>query len=103
MTMHNKESKKNSKKRKSSRYKSELVMELLRGEPIEEVARREGLGVHELAGWREIFIKNGMHGFKKNPELSKLKEAQRLIGRLTMENELIKKKIELNQNDHGTS
>ena len=101
--MNNKESKKNSKKRRSSRYKSQLVMELLRGEPIEEVARREGLGVHELAVWREIFIKHGMHGFKKNPEFSKLKEAQRVIGRLTMENELIKKKIAFTQNDLGTS
>jgi len=90
-------------KRKSAKYKAEIVIELLRGEGIEELARREGLGVHEIARWREIFIKNGMHGFKKNPELSKLKEAQRVIGSLTMENELIKKKIELTQNDQERS
>ena len=90
-------------KRKSAKFKAELVIELLRGEPIEERARRQGLDVHEIAKWREIFVKNGMHGFKKNPELSNFKEAQRVIGRLTMENELIKKKIELTQNDQERS
>jgi len=76
----------------SSKTKSSLVLELLRGAPIEEMSRREKLSVAELSTWRDEFISNGQQGFKRNPEQSKLQAAQRLIGQLQMELELRKKK-----------
>lgn len=46
----------------------------------------------EIDSWRNDFIENGRQGFKKDPNNSKLAEAQRKIGQLEMEIELIKKK-----------
>ena len=46
----------------------------------------------EIDSWRNEFIENGRKGFKKDPNNSKLSEAQRKIGQLEMEIELIKKK-----------
>jgi len=48
--------------------------------------------VSDLSAWRNDFIRHGEHGFKRNPEQSKLLEAQRLIGQLQMEIELRKKR-----------
>ena len=76
----------------NSKFKSSLVLELLRGGDIEEISRRECVTVSDLSLWRNDFIQNGEHGFKRNPEQSKLLEAQRLIGQLQMELELRKKK-----------
>lgn len=86
------------RRRKSAKYKSKMVIELLRGTPAEEIARREELAVFELEEWKEQFVNHGRHGFKKDPEKSKLSEAERIIGRLSMEIELLKKKIAFNQN-----
>lgn len=76
----------------NSKLKSRLVLELLRGGDIEEISRRENITVSDLSTWRTNFIKQGEQGFKRNPELSQLLEAQRLIGQLQMELELRKKK-----------
>lgn len=89
-------------KRKSAKYKKELVLELLRGGSMEAIARREGLTASELDEWRETFITSGENGFKRKPQESRLKEAQQVIGDLTMENELLKKKIELKKGTQGS-
>ena len=46
----------------------------------------------EIDSWRNDFIENGRQGFKKDPNNSKLAEAQRKIGQLEMEIEKKKKK-----------
>jgi hypothetical protein len=48
----------------------------------------------ELSEWRDAFIANGMDGFKKKPEEAKLARAERRIGQLEMELDLVKKKNE---------
>jgi len=88
-------------KRKSTKLKVNVVLRLLRGESIEELAREFKIPVHMISCWRDEFLKAGSHGLKKNPEESRMKEAQRVIGRLAMENELLKKKIEFNQRIQG--
>jgi len=85
----------NPPQRKSAKYKKELVLELLRGGSMDTIARREGVTVHELDEWRETFIASGEDGFKRKSKDSRLEEARRVIGELTMDNELLKKKIEL--------
>ena len=81
-------------KRKSASFKTSVVMELLRGESIEELSRKHGLTMAELSEWRDAFIANGMDGFKQRPEEAKLARAERRIGQLEMEQELVKKKNE---------
>ena len=81
-------------KRKSASFKTSVVMELLRGESIEGISRKHGLTMAELSEWRDAFIANGMDGFKKKPENAKLGRAERRIGQLEMELDLVKKKNE---------
>lgn len=82
------------KQRKSAKFKTEVVMELLKGSTIEELSRKYSLTIAEISQWRDDFIDNGMQGFKRNPEESKLARAERRIGQLEMELELVKKKNE---------
>ena len=82
------------KKRKSASFKTSVVMELLRGESIEGISRKHGLTMAELSEWRDAFIAYGMDGFKKKPENAKLGRAERRIGQLEMELDLVKKKNE---------
>ena len=72
--------------------KSQMVLELLRGKPIEEVSRENQVTVADLSEWRTAFLKNGEAGFQKQPDDSRLAEYERALGRLQMENELLKKK-----------
>lgn len=83
------------KKRKSAKFKSEVVMSLLRGETAKELSRKHSITISEISGWRDEFVTNGKQGFKKDPEAAKLAHAERRIGQLEMEIELIKKKNEL--------
>ena len=43
----------------------------------------------EINTWRDEFIQNGTDGFKRKPEDSKLSRAERKIGQLELEIELI--------------
>ena len=89
--------------RKSAKKKTELVLELLRGKPIDEVSRENQVTVADLTEWREHFLKQGEQGFKKRPENSKISEYERALGRLQMELELYKKKESFRQQMHGNS
>lgn len=82
-------------KRRSAKLKTEVVLSLLRGESAEELSRKHGVTMADIAQWRDEFIANGTQGFKKNPEESKLARAERRIGQLEMELDLVKKKNEL--------
>ena len=81
-----------SRVRKSAKFKSTVVLELLRGESAEELSRKYGITMAELSAWRDMFLENGIQGFKRNPEESKLAKAERRIGQLEMELDLVKKK-----------
>jgi transposase len=80
------------KKRISSITRKDAVMRVLRGEHIEEVSRSVGVTVAELDDWRNKFIEAGTNGLKMNPAKSQASKYERVIGRLAMENELLKKK-----------
>ena len=83
------------KQRITTKIKSFLVLRILRGESIEEIARTEKVTIADLTTWRDQFLKGGANSLKRNPQKSKELEYQRLLGRLQMENELYKKKAEL--------
>ena len=75
------------------RRKTDAVMRLLRGEDLDELSRELRVEAHRLAAWRDDFMAGGMEGLKARPlqpEERRLKEAERKIGELTMENEVWK-------------
>ena len=71
---------------------------LLRGEKLEEVSREVGVEAHRLAAWRDEFLDAGKEGLKgkraTTEEDRRLRDAERKIGELTLENEIWKKVAE---------
>jgi len=81
----------------SARRKVEAVLRLLRGESLDIVARNLGVKASTLAQWREIFLRSGEEGLKsrrQDPVTSENEKLKAKIGELTMEIELLNKKIE---------
>lgn len=87
-----------SKPRWSANRKIDVVLRLLRGESIEDVSREVGVEVHRLAAWRDDFLESGRQGLtQKRPRSEgdrRLSEAERKIGELTMENEILRRAAE---------
>lgn len=77
----------------SVRRKADAVMRLLRGEGLDEVSRELRVEAHRLAAWRDEFIASGTEGLKErpaSPEDRRLREAERKIGELTMDNDILR-------------
>ena len=53
----------------SAGRKTEVVLRLLRGEPVDVVARETQVPAHELEAWRRVFLTTGTHGLKKQGAL----------------------------------
>ena len=70
--------------RQTSKFKAQVVLELLKGEDLEELSRKYAVTMSEINAWRDEFIRNGTDGFKRNPEEAKLSRAERKIGQLEM-------------------
>ena len=84
-------------KRFSARRKVEIVLLLLRGEDLELLSRELGVTAASLSKWREQFLKAGQAILKKRtPDARDLEIAQlqQKLGEVTMDNELLQKKIE---------
>lgn len=84
-----------SKARWSASKKVDVVMRLLRGESLDEVSRDVGVEAHRLAAWRDEFLEAGKTGLKgrktRSDEDRRLAEAERKIGELTMDNEILRR------------
>lgn len=78
--------------RMSSKKKTSIVLRVLRGESLDEVSRTEQVTMADLSSWRDLFLAYGEQGLKRSPKGSKAAEYERVIGKLQMENELLKKK-----------
>ena len=83
------------KERMSANKKTEMVLQLLRGDSIDELCRAHNVTASQLNEWRDIFINKGKDGFRKNADNHRLREAQSIIGRQAIELDLYKKKMEL--------
>ena len=76
----------------SARRKTETILRLLRGEPLDNVARELGVTAATLAQWREQFLAGGQAALKSRPADEHDEEIQRLrakVGEITMKNELL--------------
>src|ERR671922_1146935 len=79
----------------SAGKKMDAVLRLLRGESLEELSRELKVEAHRLAAWRDDFLAAGKQGLKgqrpdRTPDDRALKQAERKIGQLTMENEVLR-------------
>jgi hypothetical protein len=76
--------------------KTELVLRLLRGEPVDAVSRESQVPAHEVEGWKRIFLEHGSRGLKTRaePEERELTLARAKIGELMMRLELAEHLIE---------
>jgi hypothetical protein len=74
----------------SAQRKTELVVRLLRGEPLDAVSRESQVPAHELEGWKRVFLEVGGRGLKSrsDPEERELTLARAKVGELTMRLEL---------------
>ena len=80
----------------SAQRKTELVLRLLRGEPLEAVSRESQVPAHELETWKRIFLEQGTRGLRirGEPEERELTLARAKIGELMMRLELAEYLIE---------
>jgi transposase len=81
----------------SARRKEGVVMRLLRGESLDLLARETDQPAGRIAGWREDFLAAGREGLKARPlpiEDVTLREAQRKVGELSMENDILRALLE---------
>ena len=85
-----------SRPRWSANRKMDAVMRLLRGEPLDGVSREVGVEAHRLAAWRDDFVSGGKDAMKarasagSGEESRRLREAERRIGQLSMENDILR-------------
>src|SRR3954469_15545539 len=81
----------------SARRKEEVVLRLLRGEGLDALARETGQAAGTISGSREDFLTAGREALKTRPapvEDRRLSEAQRKIGELAMDNDILRGLIE---------
>jgi hypothetical protein len=78
--------------------KRDLVLRLLRGEALESVSRETGVEVYRLEEWKKRALAGMEAGLREREERDKaeLGAAMKRIGELTMENELLRMRIEKN-------
>ena len=77
--------------------KRDAVLRLLRGEPLEIVAREVGVTAADLSGWRDAFLEAGAASLKARARDNRDATIDRLrtkVGELTMDTELLQAKIE---------
>ena len=79
----------------SKRRKAEIVMRLFRGEPLDDVSRDVGVEISRLEKWRDKAMRGLEEGLREregDPIQVALDEANRRIGELSMEVELLREK-----------
>ena len=87
--------KKNTRRRFSAKLKFQIVLEAIRGErPVAEIARQYQINPNLIGRWKNEFLQNGHELFESptadNSREKKVEELQKLIGKQTIEIELLK-------------
>ena len=83
--------------RRSKRRKAEVVIRMLRSEPLDGLSRELGVEIYRLEGWRDKALASMEAGLTRregDPLQSELDRAMKKIGELSMENELLRKRCE---------
>jgi transposase len=81
-------------KRWSAGRKKEVVLRLLRGEPVDALSREVAVPIYKLEQWRDRALAGidvGLKERENDPVVKQLDEANRRIGELVMEVEILQK------------
>ena len=80
----------------SVQRKQEIVLRLLRGDPLDQVSRETQVSAHELESWQRRFMDAGQRGLRtrQDPEERELTLAKAKLGELMMRLELAEVLIE---------
>lgn len=84
------------RRRITAKRKQEIVMRMLRGEPLDILSRELDIPADKLTKWREAFIQAGIEGLKTKPDSPQAAENQMLkqiIGEKSVEIELLYQKV----------
>lgn len=90
-------------KRHSVQRKMEVVARLLRGEPLDLVAREANVSVAKLTEWRERALAGAASALKERERDDRDDEIARLkskVGEITMDNELLQTRIAAMEGKH---
>jgi hypothetical protein len=90
------ESGRRGKGRWSAKRKVAVVLELLRGEDLENLSRKYAITVATLSSWRDAFLASGEAGLKIRQEDLVDEQGRRMksvIAELVMSNELLRERI----------
>ena len=81
------------KRKFSKAFKSQVVEEFLAGEVTQaQLARRHGISDHLILQWRKHYAEGKLEEIASSSDKDeRIKELEQMVGRLTMENELLKK------------
>jgi transposase len=81
-------------RRWSAARKKEVLLRLLRGEPVDAVSREVAVPIYKLEQWRDralAGIDSGLKERENDPVARQLDDAKRRIGELVMEVEIVHK------------
>ena len=81
-------------KRWSAGRKKEVVLRLLRNEPVDDISREVAVPIYKLEQWRDralAGIDAGLKERENDPVSAQLDDANRRIGELVMEIEILRK------------
>ena len=81
-------------KRYSVQRKLGVVARLLRGEPLELVARESSVTVSKLTEWRERALAGAASALKERERDDEIARLKAKVGEVTMDNELLHARIE---------
>jgi len=83
----------------TAEFKLEVIREYEAGKSSLELSRKHGFHPSLLNRWRKAYQENGREGLengsaKKDQQEDRIAELERMVGRLTMENDFLKKLLE---------
>lgn len=86
-----------SRRKFTAAFKAQVVLELLSGAKTSaELCREHQIAASVLADWKAVFLQHAPEAFERpehhnGQEATRVAELERLVGRLTLENDLLKK------------
>ena len=84
------------RRRFTAQRKAAAVQRLIRGESLEAVSRDIGVPAHRLSEWRDRFLAGAESALKareSSPENDEIVRLTTIVGKTTVENELLREKI----------
>jgi len=80
----------------SARRKTDSVLRVLKGEPLDGVSRELGVTAATLATWRDAFVAAGTSGLKSRPtepQEDQLRQLTHVIGEMSLTQHILKARL----------